>query len=153
MSLDAESALNLDEDEGEVVAFLAEHDGVLERDDRVPGGTGDPAVYWLTIRPRTHRGERYVVRVEWESYPYQPPSIKFTDQVRGSLTATRAWPVMTGYRANSFDICRPMCKEGYGIHPEWRQGSTAWPTDGNPFLWVVQMLQFHLDNDYQGRAA
>jgi hypothetical protein len=153
MSVDTESMLNLGDDEGEVALFLAEHGGALQRDDGVPGSAGDPAVYWLTMRPRTHRDERFVARVEWEAYPYEPPSIKFATHVRGSLNATSAWPVMTGYRAGSFDICRPMCKEGYGIHPEWRQGSTAWPIDGNPFLWVVHTLQFHLDNDYQGRAV
>jgi hypothetical protein len=45
-----------------------------------------------------------------------------------------------------------MCKEGYGIRPGWGHGSTAWPTDGIPFLWVTHMLQFHLDNDYESRA-
>ena len=153
MSLDAESALNLDDDEAEVVVFLAANRGVLERDDRLPDGVGEAGVYWLMMRPRTAPDERYIVRVAWDSYPYQPPSIKFADRVRGSLTVTGAWPLMTGYRPTSFDICRPMCKEGYAVHPEWRQGSTAWPTEGNPFLWVVQMLQFHLDNDYQGRSA
>ena len=44
-------------------------------------------------------------------------------------------------------------KRGHSTPTNWRQGSTAWPTEGNPFLWVIQMLQFHLDNDYQGRAA
>lgn len=152
MSLDAESRLNLDEDEDEVAAFLVANGGGLERDDRLPDGEGDAAVYWLTMRPRSHPGERYYVRVEWDSYPYQPPSIKFADGIRGSLAVTRAWPVMTGYRAGNFDICRPMCREGYAAHPEWKQGSTAWPTEGNPFLWVTHMIQFHLNNDHQGRA-
>ena len=61
--------------------------------------------------------------------------------------------MMPGYRPGSFDICEPICREGFNTHPEWRQGSTAWPTDGNPFLWVVQTMQFQFDNDYQARSA
>lgn len=151
MNIDAESVLNLDTDELAVAAFLAENDGTMMRDDRIDG-EGDRAVYWLTMRPRSVPTERYVARVEWFSYPYDAPSIKFAGGVRDSLTATKAWPMMTGYRPGSFDICRPMTREGYAVHTEWRQGSTAWPTDGNPFLWVVQTMQFHLDNDYQGRS-
>ena len=152
MSIDQESALNLEADEGAVAAFLTENGGSLVRDECLEGG-GDRAVYWLTFRPRSAPHERYVARVEWFVYPYDCPSIKFADGVRGSLTATRAWPMMVGYRPTSFDICRPMCREGYSTHPEWRQGTTAWPTDGNPFLWVAQTMQFHFDNDYQARSA
>jgi hypothetical protein len=152
VTLDAESRLNLELDEPEVVALLAEHGGRLDRDDRLDGDGGDAGVYWLTMRPRSHPAELYYVRMEWDAYPYQPASIKFADRIRGSLTVTSSWPVMTGYRAASFDICRPLSKEGYAIHAEWNDGSTTWPTDGNPFLWVVQTIQFHMDNDYQGRA-
>jgi len=150
MSVDAESALNLDTDEVAVAEFLAEHGGELARDDRRDGG--NRGVYWLTFRPRSAPTERYVARVEWFAYPYEAPSIKFADGIRGSLTTTRSWPVMPGYRPGSFDICRPMTREGFAVHPEWKRGSTAWPTDGNPFLWVAEMMQFHFDNDYQGRA-
>lgn len=152
MSIDSESRFNLEHDEPAVAAFLAENGGRLDRDDRLEGAGGDAAVYWLTMRPRLHPAELFYAKVGWEAYPYKPASIKFATGPRGSLTMTSAWPVMTGYRAGSFDICRPMSKEGYTIHPEWAQGSTAWPTEGNPFLWVVQTIQFHMDNDYQGRS-
>jgi hypothetical protein len=152
VTLDVESQLNLEHDEPEGVAFLQQHDGRMDRDDQLEGDGGDSAVYWLSLRPSSHPDERYYVRLEWEAYPYKPPSIKFADAVRGSVTITEAWPIIPAYRAASFDICRPMCREGYAVHPEWNQGSTAWPTDGNPFLWVVQTIQFHMDNDYQGRA-
>lgn len=151
MSVDAESALNLDADEAVVAEFLSENEGDLSRDDRLEGG-GDLSVYWLTLRPRSVPTERYFARVEWISYPYEAPSIKFADAIRGSITNTKAWPMMTGYRPGSFDICRPMCREGYAVHLEWKQGSTAWPTDGNPFLWLVQTMQFHFDHDYQSRS-
>ena len=150
--IDEESALNLDADEVAVEAFLAENDGHLLRDDRLDGG-GDRGVYWAMFRPRSVPTENFFARVEWFSYPYAPPSVKFATAVRGRLDQTNAWPMMTGYRPSSFDICRPMTKEGFLVHPEWAQGSTAWPTEGNPFLWVVQMIQFHFDNDYQGRST
>lgn len=151
MTIDNESALNLEADEVAVAAFLADNRGGLVRDDRLDVG-GDRSVYWMTLRPKVVPTETYVARVQWFSYPYEPPSIKFADSLRGALNLTKAWPKMTGYRAGSFDICRPMCREGYAVHPEWKRGSTAWPTEGNPFLWVAEMMQFHFDNDYQARA-
>jgi hypothetical protein len=59
--------------------------------------------------------------------------------------------VLPGYRPQERDICRPMCREGFATHPEWRQGSTSWPTIGNPFLWVVLTTQNHLNSEYGGR--
>lgn len=151
MTIDTESMLNLEADEVDVAIFLSERYGHLVRDDRLNGG-GDRGVYWATMCPQSTLAEQYFVRVEWFAYPYEPPSIKFSTAVRGSLTVTSAWPLITGYRASTFDICRPLTREGYALHPEWKQGSTAWPTQGNPFLWVAQTVQFHFDNDYQGRA-
>jgi hypothetical protein len=144
---DAETLLNLKEDEVAVAAFLADNGGHLDRDD------ANHAVYWLTLRPRSAPDQRYYARVAWDAYPHSPPSIKFATGIGGSLSVTSAWPLIPGYRASSFDICRPLSREGYELHPEWKQGPTAWPTEGNPFLWVAQTLQFHLDNEYQGRAA
>ena len=143
---DRESLLNLQQDEGEVARLLAGHGGAL---DSAEAGTG---VYWATMSPRSASAERYYARIAWDSYPFEAPSVKFGDGLRGPLTLTRAWPLVPGYRAESFDICKPMTKEGFGLHPEWAAGSTAWVSDGNPFLWVVQTMQFHLDNEYQGRA-
>jgi hypothetical protein len=153
VTIDQESGLNLENDVDAVEAFLIEHGGRLERDAQVDDGVSDPAVYWLTMRPHSDPGENFVARIEWLAYPYEAPSIKFADRVKGSLTMSSAWPNIVGFRANSFDICRPMCSEGFGIHPEWKEGSTAWPTEGNPFLWVVSEIQFYLDNEYLGRAT
>jgi len=144
---DQETLLNLADDEVAVATFLADNGGHLTRDD------ADPAVYWLTLRPSSAPSETYYVRLAWTAYPHQPPSIKFADTIGGSVAATRAWPLIPGYRAPSFDICKPMSAEGYALHPEWRQGPDAWPTIGNPFVWVAEMLQFDLDNNYTGRAA
>ena len=144
---DSETLLNLRQDEGEVALFLVENGGALDTGD---AGTG---IYWVTLSPRSARPESYYARIAWDAYPFAAPSVKFGDGVRGLLTVNRAWPVIPGYRTGSFDICKPMTREGYALHPEWAQGSTGWVSDGNPFLWVVQTMQFHLDNEYQGRAA
>lgn len=144
---DSETLLNLRQDEGEVALFLVENGGALDTGD---AGTG---VYWATLSPRSARAESYYARIAWDAYPFAAPSVKFGDGIRGPLTVDRAWPVIPGYRTGSFDICKPMTREGYALHPEWVQGSTGWVSDGNPFLWVVQTMQFHLDNEYQGRAA
>jgi hypothetical protein len=142
-----ETLLNLQQDRDDVAAFLAAREGALDTDDEGAG------VYWVTLSPRSAPTETYYAMIAWDSYPFAPPSIKFGDGIRGPLVVNRAWPVIPGYRTGSFDICKPMTKEGYAVHPEWAQGSTAWVSDGNPFLWIVEMLQFHLDNEYQGRAA
>jgi hypothetical protein len=146
LSIDAETSLNLDQDQVAVADFLEDNGGHLDHDEAEPG------VYWMTTRPRAAPDEKFFVRVGWDSYPQMPPSVKFGDAVGGSLTVTNAWPVITGYRPGSFDICRPMSKEGYEAHAEWREGSTAWVSDGNPFLWVAETMQFHMDNEYQGRT-
>ena len=144
---DAETLLNLQEDEPAVAAFLVENGGRLDR-DKV-----DASIYWLTIRPLSAQKERYYPRLQWTAYPHEAPSIKFADGVGGSLVVITAWPIVSGYRPQSFDICKPMCAEGYALHAEWRTGPDAWPTDGNPFLWVVELLQYDLDNEYGGRAS
>jgi hypothetical protein len=144
---DQESLLNLAADEVAVVAFLAGNGGHLTRDGK------DAAVYWLRMRPAGTPSEVYYVRVAWSAYPHEAPSVKFADSIGGSLTVTSAWPVIPGYRPASFDICKPMTVEGYALHAEWRTGPDAWPTAGNPFLWVAEMLQYDLDNQYGGRSS
>jgi hypothetical protein len=147
LSLDEESRLNLEDDEAAVRAFLREHGGSLKRDPEESG------TFWLTLRPRTDPDELYAVRVAWTAYPHEPPSVRFASSVRGSLTTTSAWPTIAGYRPASFDICKPFTAEGFSLHPDWRSGPDAWRTTGNPFLHVVTVLQFDLDNNYSGRSA
>jgi len=144
---DQESLLNLAADEVAVAAFLAGNGGHLTRDGK------DAAVYWPRMRPVGAPLEIYYVRVAWSAYPHQAPSVKFADSIGGSLAVTSAWPVIPAYRPASFDICKPMTAEGYALHAEWRTGPDAWPTTGNPFLWVAEMLQYDLDNHYGGRSS
>lgn len=144
--MDLESSLNLEADEPQVVDFVREHGGDIERDGQQAG------VYWLTLHPRSSPNESYYVRLAWQSYPHAAPSVKFADGVRGGLHSTRAWPVIAGYRPGSYDICKPFTAEAFALHPEWRTGPDAWRSEGNPFLWVVGMLQHDVDNHYQGRS-
>lgn len=144
--IDEESRLNLEADEAAVREFLAEFGGDLLRD------TNDPSVYWLSLRPQNAREEVYVARIGWTRYPQAAPSVKFADGIGGSLTVTRAWPVIPGYRPPSFDICKPFTAEGYALHGEWRTGPQAWPITGNPFLWVASQLQDDMNHRYQGRS-
>lgn len=142
---DAETLLNLADHEAAVTEFVAEHGGRLQRDQN------DPSVYWLDIRPGSAPAERYYARVAWRVYPHAAPSVLFADGIGGSLGVTHAWPQISGYGAPQ-QICKPFTAEGYALHPEWAAGPDAWPTDGNPFLWVAETLQYDLDNAYQGRA-
>ena len=145
--IDLETRLRLEADFPSVAEFLAENDGAAEADMVEPG------VYWLTMRPRTVPQERYYVRVAWERYPGAPPSVRFAMAIGGDLNVTSAWPLVPNYRPSSFDICMPFTKEGFALHAEWAGGREAWPTVGNPFLWVVDLMQDHLDRLYQGRSA
>jgi hypothetical protein len=142
---DAETLLNLKQDEPAVAAFLVDNGGRLDRD------AANPSIYWLTMRPLSAPDERYHARLGWTVYPYAAPSVKFADSRGGRLDVATAWPIIPGYRPQTFDICKPMCSEGFLTHPEWVEGPEAWPTEGNPFLWVVGVLQYDLDNQYSGR--
>ena len=146
--IDLESRLNLEADRGAVEEFLAGFGGeLLQRPEEVDHGT-----FWVRMHPRSAPAEQYVARIGWTRYPQVPPSVKFADDVGGSLTVTKAWPVSAGYRSGNFDICKPFTAEGFTVHPEWRTGPHAWPTTGNLFLFVVAQLQDDLNHRYQGRA-
>jgi hypothetical protein len=142
---DAETLINLAGDEAAVTEFLEEHDGRLHREEE------DPSIYWLDLRPKSAPAERYYPRIAWRVYPHAAPSVQFAESIRGPLGTTRAWPQIPGYGAPQH-ICKPFTSEGYALHPEWATGPDAWPTDGNPFLWVAETLQYDLDNAYLGRV-
>lgn len=143
---DAESLLNLAQDQGAVGEFLRENRG-----DLVPA-ENEPGVFWLLMSPVGRPNDRFLARLVWTSYPQAPPSVRFHDRVGGTFAVPCAWPAISGYRIGTWDICKPFTAEGYALHPEWRQGPTAWPTVGNPFLWVASVLQNDL-NLSTGRAG
>lgn len=145
--VDAETRLNLEADEAAVREFLEEHHGRLDRDPNEPG------VYWVTLRPRSAPREEYYARVAWSGYPHHPPSVKFADRIGGNLNITGAWPLIPGYRVTAFDVCKPFTAEAFGWHPEWSAGADAWKSSGDPFLWVVSVMQHDFDTAYEGRSA
>ncbi len=145
--MDAESLLNLEADLPDVRAKVAERKSRLEDDADTSG------VYWLVTAPPTAPGEAFFIRIAWSAYPFSAPSVKFAEKVGGSLNVTRAWPMMPGYRAGSFDICKPFTAEAFNIHPEWRTSAEAWRGTGNPFLWVVEIILEDFANHYGGRSA
>jgi hypothetical protein len=142
-----ETQLMLKADERDVVEFVDEHGGLLLRE------VDAPATYWLVLHPVRARTETFYVRLGWTSYRGAPPSVRFHDGIGGSFASPQAWPTIAGYRVGSWDICKPFTAEGYAVHPEWVGGPQGWRSTGNPFLYVVQTLQFDLNNGYQERAA
>jgi hypothetical protein len=136
--------LNLEADEDAVVSFLDETGGILIRDGAEPG------LYWAVLTPMSAPAERFYARIRWTQYPGAPASVRYADGVRCQTSVARAWPIIPGYRVPN-DICKPFTAEGYGLHPDWKTGPTAWSSAGNPFLATVQQLQFDLNNQYGGR--
>jgi hypothetical protein len=143
-----ETQLSLEADEEAVVAALGEFGGRLVRDETTAG------LYWLILHPSSAPDETFYVRLAWGSYPGAAPSVRFSNGIGGSWDVARAWPIIPGYRAGPagpFDICQSFTAEGFALHPDWQTGPTAWRSTGNPFLWVVNRLQFDLNNRYGGR--
>lgn len=154
--MDLESELRVVEDAVEVAAFLTAYGGTLTA-GWTPGATepdpaDEPGVYWVTMRPKSAPGERYIARVAWSRYPGAPPSIKYATGVRGHLDISSAWPNVPGARPGNFDFCSEFTAEGYQTHPEW-EVQRPWATTGSPFMWIAQILQGQLDRSYGGRAA
>lgn len=148
MTVDLLTTVALDEDLVDVEALVAASEAVLHRDDH------DRAQFWLQLRPAAAPHEVFVARIAWSRYPDAPPSVKFATAVAGRLDVTSAWPIIPGYRAGSFDICQPFTAEGFQVHPEWvRCPQNHWPTNGNPFLWVVDTLLSDMAGRYQGRSG
>jgi hypothetical protein len=145
VTINRESELALEADAEAVATFLREHGG------RLDGGEDSSGIYWLTLVPASDPDETYFARLAWSEYPSAPPSVKFAKSIGGALDDPRAWPVVPGFRAQSFDICMPFTAEGFALHPEWAGTSEAWRSTGNPFLYVTSTLQRFLDIQYSGR--
>lgn len=108
---------------------------------------------WATMSPRSAPGEKYFVRLLWQRYREEPPSLKFRD-ADGRVDDPRAWPLLPGFRPASLDACVNYCSEGFGLHPEWRNDPrTRWDSRGNSLLRVLSILQIAFDEQYGGRYA
>jgi hypothetical protein len=147
MSLDRESELCLAADAPAAASFLAGRGGTLH--DPLEA---DPCAWWAELHPSSEPQETFYARIGWRTYPGAAPSVKFSQEIGGSLSDPRAWPQAPGYRPTELDICKPFTAEGFALHPDWATSSQAWLPDGNPFLAVVRELQRNLNsNAYAGR--
>jgi hypothetical protein len=146
VAIDKESELNLAADINVVSKFLLKNSGSVTIAD------SDHGLYWFTLRPKSDIDNAYYARIEWSSYPHNPPSIRFVSEAGSSDSSPSAWPVIPGYRAPN-DICKAFTAEGYNTHPEWRTGPESWSAKGNPFLFVAHILQTDLNNNYGGRNS
>ena len=138
------SALNLDEDLGEVLDLPEASRWTIEQPASLE--------VWVGMAPATVPGERFQVRLVWDVYPDQPPSLKFRDPDTGQLDLSRAWPQVPGFRPGSLDACVPWTAEGMITHPEWRSDPRfRWDPRGNVLLRVLRSIQELLDDNFQGR--
>lgn len=153
--MDIESRLRLQRDEGAVREALEAAGGKLHTRHELCEGLDEPdpqGLYWAEIQPRDRTRQAFIARIEWTVYPGRPPSVLFADQIGGATGISRAWPQAPGYRGPA-DICKPFTAEGQKLHSEWGRGPQAWPTTGNPFLYVVENLQDDIDRARGARAA
>src|SRR2546423_1509252 len=79
--------------------------------------------------------EVFQLRLLWNRYPDDPPSLKFRETESGRLDAPKSWPQVPGFRPNTLDACVSYCSEGFALHPEWRSDPHyRWDPRGNPLL-------------------
>ena len=111
-----------------------------------------PLEIFITVYPKDNPDEIFQARLLWQSYPDQPPSLKFRDIESGRIDMPSAWPVVRGFRPTSLDACVNWTLEGLNLHPEWRTDSNfRWDPRGNIFLKIVRTLQDELDSHFQRR--
>jgi len=111
-----------------------------------------PLEVWVCMSPVRAPEEMFQARLLWCVYPDEPPSLKFRDPDTGRLDLSKAWPQVRGFRPTSFDACVNWCKEGFALHPEWKNDpNLRWNAHGNVLLKVLRILQQELDDHYQGR--
>ena len=111
-----------------------------------------PLEIYVSLSPASAPSEIFQARLLWRVYPGEPPSLKFRDPATGRLDLASAWPVVRGFRPQSFDACVNYCTEGFNLHPEWRNDANLrWSSAGNRVLWVIRRLQDEMDNHYTKR--
>lgn len=138
------SKFNLRDDFGEVAASADAHRWKLEMPQDLE--------VLVSMSSATSPSEEFQARLRWDKYPDDAPSLKFLDPATGRLDLPQAWPVVRGFRPQSLDACVNWCREGLGIHPEWKADARfRWNPSGNPLLRVLRQLQEELDFYYLGR--
>ena len=97
-------------------------------------------------------GESFQARLLWNSYPSDPPSMKFRDPATGRLDLPTAWPILPGFRPKNLDACVSWTAEGFGLHPDWKSDARyRWDPRGNVLLKVLRYLQAAFDDSFGGR--
>lgn len=141
--LDSESTLNLSDDLVEVRTAIERFGGKIDEQSAADG------VFWFDLVASD--GSHFFARIQWFSYPQDPPSVRFVSALGTDSRQNSDWPICPGYRPDQNDICRAFTHEGFNTHPEWRTTAEAWRDDGNKFLDVVMELQNDLNHEYSGR--
>lgn len=101
--------------------------------------------------------ESYMLRVLWDGYPEEPPSVKPVNPETKDQNDVRAWPHCEGFRLPpTADLCLNITREGLTqLHPDWaRDPRYRWESTGNPAWRVLSALQDRLNDrsKYHGRA-
>lgn len=145
--MDFESQLRLERDAEDVQSALEAAGGRLIRRDDDPVG-----LYWAEIKPSAPDTKAFIARIQWTIYPGRQPSVLFTPEAGGKTTSPGGWPAAPGYRVG-LDICKPFTAEGLTVHPEWSNGPYAWRSEGNPFLYIIEIVQGDIDRVAGARSA
>ena len=106
----------------------------------------------VTMFPANAPDQLFDLRLVWDIYPDNPPSLKFRDRETGRLDNPHAWPQLPGYRPTSLDACVNYCREGFVTHPEWvNDPNLRWKPEGNVLLFVLRTVQAELDLNFGDR--
>ncbi len=100
--------------------------------------------------------EGYTLRLVWDGYPDEPPSIKCVNPSTKDPNDPKGWPNCDGFRPPpNFDLCLNISREAFRqLHPDWARDSTyAWDASGNPAWRVLAALQDRINDrsKYHGR--
>jgi hypothetical protein len=137
----------------EAEAFRDDFDAIAQCEDasRWSLVLAGPLEVWATLAPATATNELFQARLEWARYPDEPPSVLFRDPDTGRLDVPNAWPTGGPVRPMT-GLCVSYTREGFALHPEWRNDPTCrWSSVGNVLLKVIRNLQSDLDSSYSGR--
>lgn len=101
--------------------------------------------------------EAYTLRIAWDGYPEQPPSVKPVNPDTKDPHDMQAWPLCEGFRPPpTADLCLNITREGLTqLHPDWaRDPRYRWESTGNPAWSVLAALQDRLNDrsKYHGRT-
>jgi hypothetical protein len=107
---------------------------------------------YVTLSSEKAPTDVFNVRLYWNLYPTEPPSLKFRDPGTGRIDLPTAWPEVRGFRPGNLDACVNWCSEGFVAHPEWKNDpNKKWNPQGNALLRVLRLLQREMDEFFVKR--